>query len=131
MNNLTILLVNKDPESNTTLVNELTKLNVSYATVASGNDALTFINQNSPALIYIPETCSDSTAIEFIIRASQMKLFTYSSYGLISEKKLSEMEKIKYMSLGFSYFITTELDNEDIDNLRNAISCEFNTLKAA
>jgi hypothetical protein len=60
-----------------------------------------------------------------------MKLFTYSSYGLISEKKLSEMEKIKYMSLGFSYFITTELDNEDIDNLRNAISCEFNTLKAA
>ena len=82
--------------------------------------------------MFISSLRTDISAQEFIIKASERKLLTYTTYILLTNEYLNEIDRTRYMSLGFSNFINIKaFAQKDKSILEKTLIDELSMMSAA
>ena len=91
--------------------------------------ALDHIANLKPELVFVNEQIKNSNAQDFIIKASQKKVFIHSAFLLMTPTVPDETTKIKFMSLGFSYFTLNAIDEKNCETIKFCLSEEINLIQ--
>jgi hypothetical protein len=86
---------------------------------------LDYIVDNKPQMVLIYENNKVTTAQDFIIKASQRKVFSCTTFILVTDNKISGDDKIRMMTLGFSHFLHAEFNEVDKNLLEYIIEEEI------
>ena len=125
MGQLSILLVCDNNQLSEKLTHFVATLGQQVGSLDISTEALEYIGLKKPNIVIINENLSDTTAQDFIVKASQKKLFTTTVFVLATKNQLNENDKIRYMTLGFSSFITIDFKESDQNDLNNFIKEEI------
>lgn len=120
MTRLNLLIIDANQVDSEGVATFLGTLGHSVLKFTEIDQALDYIAINKPELVFVSEQLNHSNAQDFIIKASQKKVFTHSAFLLMTDNLPDENTKIKYMSLGFSYFT---LKNDEINNKEQILFC--------
>jgi response regulator RpfG family c-di-GMP phosphodiesterase len=129
MTRLNLLIINDNHIDNEAMTTFLASLGHAVATFTDINEALEQIATTKPELVFVSEKLNSSNAQDFIIKASQKKVFTHSAFLLMTEHSPDENTKIKYMSLGFSYFTLEKLSEKNQADIAFCLNEEINLIK--
>jgi DNA-binding response OmpR family regulator len=117
MASLSILIIDKNRETSKMLTDFVAKHGYQAQITTTGNEGLDFIESNKPTIVILCDTLADMNAHDFIVKASQRKVMSHSTYVYNTSAILNEIDKIKLMTLGFSYFLSANFDEESKKNL--------------
>lgn len=129
MTRLNLLIINNNQIDSEAMAKFLATLGHSVATFTDINEALEQIANTKPEIVFVSEKLQSSNAQDFIIKASQKKVFTHSAFFLMTERLPDENTKIKYMSLGFSYFTLEKLSEKNQSDIAFYLNEEINLIK--
>lgn len=87
--------------------------------------ALDYIEKNKPNFTINFEEFDNFNAQEFIVKASQRKVFNHTSFMLLCNNYDLVNKQNMYMTLGYFYFGKDILDSENLDIIKSAINEEI------
>jgi two-component SAPR family response regulator len=87
--------------------------------------SLDLIAEHRPHIVVLSSEINHSTPQDFIIKASQKKVFTNTNFVLMTNSIISGDDKMRFMSLGFSAFFSSEINFDDQSKLDNLIIDEI------
>lgn len=125
---LNILVINSRNDFSEKLTSFIGELGHQIDFIESGEAGLDLIVDKKHHLVIVNENLIDTNAQDFIIKASQKKVFCHSAFLLATSNSLDEMNKIRFMSLGFSYFMTTNFDEINLQIVKSSIQDEINMM---
>lgn len=131
MNILKILIACENEHTNKKLIDFVAPKCSSPKSIINAHEAMNYIVEHRPQIVVLSENLADMTAHDFIVLASQKKVFSTTTFLLLSLHPYPEIEKMKMMTLGFSSFITYDLEKNDLDNLNQFIEDELKITMAA
>jgi DNA-binding response OmpR family regulator len=99
--------------------------------IPDGYEGLEYIVYNRPQIVIFNECAKELSPQDFIVKASQRKVFGSTTFVLSSSDKLNEMDKIKFMTLGYSHFLSSQLQERDEEILKQLILDELALFKLA
>jgi DNA-binding response OmpR family regulator len=99
--------------------------------IPDGHEGLDYIVYNRPQIVIFNECSKDLSPQDFIVKASQKKVFGSTTFVLSSKEYLSEMDKIKFMTLGYSHFLGSNFKEQDQEILKQLIIDELALMKLA
>ncbi len=129
MTRLNLLIIDDNHIDSDAVATFLGSLGHSVFKINEIDQALDYIANKKPELVFVSEQLKDSNAQEFIIKASQKKVFTHSAFLLMTESTPDESTKIKYMSLGFSYFTLKKAEIKNQEQILFCLNEEINLIK--
>lgn len=125
MKDLTVLIACE----NSNLTHQITEYvgTMKYKSINFHNahEAMDYIVEYRPQLVFLSENLSDMNAQDFIILASQKKVFSTTTFVLLSLHPYQSDDKMRMMTLGFSNFITYVFDEDDKKITKNCIEDEI------
>lgn len=134
MTRLNLLIIDTNQLDRVHLATFLANLGHASKILIDIDKALDVIAEEKPQLVFVNEELSTSNAQDFIIKASQRKVFTHTAFLFMSDHNINEATKVKYMSLGYSYFVLNCMDKENLESIQFCLNEEIsliNLLKAA
>lgn len=129
MTRLNLLIIHNNQIDSSKMANFLGSLGHSVYLMNNIDESLEYIANNRPELVLVQENLDNSNAQDFIIKASQKKVFTHTAFLIMQNQTPDEATKIKYMSLGFSYFITNQTDEKNLEHLKFCLNEEINLIQ--
>lgn len=132
MTKLSILIISKNEDLSADFVNSAILEETSKSSCPVGLEALNLVEIYKPNIVFISSVRTDISAQEFITKASERKLLTYTTYILLTNEYLNEIDRTRYMSLGFSNFINIKtFAQKDKSILEKTLIDELSMISAA
>jgi len=130
--NVDIIVVDDNPEVGELIQAMLEDEPVSVETFTSSQEALIRITEKKPKIAILDYNMPGLTGQELIVKLSENMVFKDTSIILISGESFSEIEKIRFMTLGFERIFEKPISRQDLlDYVYSVIPKEISKLKVA
>ncbi|WP_127716129.1 response regulator [Halobacteriovorax sp. HLS] len=108
-----LVIVDDDPIIGKVLMRMLEGFDLNIHFYEDSTEALSRIVEDRPRLVVLDYNMPGLDGHQLIVKFSERLIFQTTSVMLFTAEKLSEMDKIKLMTLGFEKIIAKPIEKED------------------